>query len=178
MAYLTDPNTGVNAAVSGDQQLLTKALIESGLRFVSEATKESYAWASGTYDPDAGDTILAIKNTSNTKKLHITKVWVSCDTESRVVIHIPTSQVTMAGTAITGTNLNTTSANVADADARQDETGNTQGDIVWSGETQAANDSFLVDFEGALILDRNKTVGVDFVAASTAGDVTMFGYFI
>ena len=169
--------SGKQAKVNDDLQLLTRAIIESGFEFTSEDKGLSFAWASGTYDPDAGDTILLVKNTSTTRTLHINQIWISTDTDTRVVVHLPSADVTVAGTTVTGTNLNTTSGNVADASAARDETGNTQGVFVWTGEVMAATNPTVIELDGALILGTNKSIGVDFVAATTAGDVTIFGHY-
>jgi uncharacterized protein YjbI with pentapeptide repeats len=165
------------AEVNKDNQLSTFSITETEFEFVSKEKGLAFSWASGTYDPDAGDTVLLVKNTSSTKNLHIDTITISTDTETRAVIHVPTADVTVAGTTITGVNLNLTNSNVAEASAARDETGNTQGNVVWSGEVQANSDPFLVDFAGALILGANNSVGVDFVSATTACDVTITGHY-
>ena len=169
--------TGNKAAVDSEGHLIVDALTLSEISHTSDAHGQAFIWASQTYDPDAADTVLLIKNTSSTRNLIITDVWFSADVETRVQIHLPTAEVTVAGTTITGVNMNTASGNVAEASAARDETGNTQGDVIWSGETQAANDTYHVDFKSAIHLGQNKSIGVDFVAAATAGDVTIMGYF-
>jgi hypothetical protein len=168
---------GISAEVNSDNHLVTKSIIESEFEFISDVKGEAYSWASGTYDPDAGDTILLIKNTSQTLELHIDTITISTDTETIVQIHLPTTNVTVAGTTITGVNLNTTSGNVASASAARDETGNTQGDIIWANELQATSAPHVVDYGGALILGTNNSVGVDFVSATTACGVSITGHY-
>lgn len=170
--------SGNLAEVNADQQLVTKSVTETEFEFTSVNNGQSYSWASGTYDAAAADTILLIKNTSSTRRLHIDTIWLSSDTDTRAVIHIPTTEVTPTGTAITGVNLNTASSNVAEATAIRDETDNSQGNIIWSGEIQAAGSPTIVDFNGALILARNDSIGVDYVADVAACDVTITGHFI
>ena len=123
--------SGNNVEVNSDKQLVVLAITKNELKFVSQNKGLAFSWASGTYDPDAGDTILLVKNTSATKELHIKSITLSCDTETRAVVHLPTTDVTVTGTTITGTNLNAASSNVAEASAAKDETGNSQGNIVW-----------------------------------------------
>lgn len=177
MVQLEDgTGTGNKAKVNADFHLLTTAVIETELSHVSKERGQAFVWASGTYDPDAGDTILLLKNTGD-KGLHVARIWISADVETRVVVHLPTTEVTPTGTTVTGVNLNTGSSNVAEATAIRDETNNTQGDIVWSGEVQAANDPFPLDLEDALSLAKNKSVGIDFVSAATACDVAIMGHF-
>ena len=83
----------------------------------------------------------------------------------------------MAGTIITGFNLNTGRNDVANANARRDETGNTLGDLIWGGEVFAIGDAVHIPWGGALILAKNKAVGVDFTVAATAADVVFWGFF-
>jgi hypothetical protein len=168
---------GYSAEVNSDNQISTFSITETEFEFVSKEKGLAFSWSSGTYDAAAGDTILLIKNTSASKNLHIDKVYIYSDTETGVVMHCPTSDVTVAGTTITGTNLNRVSSNVADAEAARDETGNTQGDIVWSGEIQATSDNTAVDFAGALILGTNDSFGVDYVADVAACYVVIMGHY-
>ena len=126
--------TGNKAVVDSEGHLIVDALTFPDIAHVSDVHGKTFFWASGTYDPDAGDTILLVKNTSSTDKLFITDIWVSTDIETRVVVHLPTSEVTVTGTTITGVNSNTTSSIVASASAARDEKNNSQVDVIWSGE--------------------------------------------
>lgn len=170
--------SGSSAEVTTDNLLKTFAVTETEFEFSSDVKGKAFAWASGTYDPAAGDTILLVKNTSTSEELHIDAIWLSTDVDTRVVIHMPTTNVTVAGTTITGTNLNSQSGNAAAASAARDETGNTQGDIIWSGEIMAAEGMTDVSLGGALILGQNASVGVDFVANVAACDVTIWGHYL
>ena len=169
---------GNQAEVNSDNQLTVKAVIETEIEFNSEAKGGAYAWASGTYNPATGDdTILLVKNTSDTLNLHIDTVWLSTAVDTRVVIHLVTADVTLAGITIVGTNLNTNSSNVAPASAIRDETGNTQGTIIWSGEIFAASQPQVIEWDGAVILGKNISIGVDYVTDPTACDVVIIGHF-
>ena len=169
--------TGRTLGVNTDNQGLVKAITESEFEFTSENKGLAFSWASQTFDPGQDDTMLLVKNTSTDKRLHIDAVWISIDTQSRIVVHLPTTNVTVAGTTITGVNLNTGSSNVAEAEAARNETGNSEGDVIWSGEVQATSEPYKVDFGGALILAKNKSIAVDFKTAATAGDVTIMGHY-
>lgn len=136
----------------------------------------AYSFASGTYNYTGAETILLVKNTGTTE-LVIVDIWLSVDTDTRAVIHLPITEVTPTGTAITGTNLNTGSANTADATAKQNETNNTQGSIIWSGEIYAINGPVKVEFYGAVALAKNKSIGVDYVTTGGACDVTILAFF-
>lgn len=172
--------SGRSVQVNDDNQLMTKSITEAEIEFVSEAEGLTFAWCSGTQATSAGDTILLVKNTSTTKTIRIDTVTMSADTDTRAIIHVPTSEVTSpTGTAVTGTNLNITSSNVADASAIRDETTNSQGNIVWSGEIYATERPVMVEFNGALILGTNDSVAIDYVSGQTAVcDCVIVGYYI
>ena len=166
---------GHTAAVDKKNRLITFSVVESELHDAAESG-QAFSWASDTYDPDQDDTILMLKNTGDAP-LHITDMWIHSDADTRALVHLPTSEVTMAGTLITGVNLNTARNDVANADARRDETGNTLGDLIWSTEIYAIGDAAHIPWGGALILGKNKAVGVDFTVAATAADVVFWGFF-
>lgn len=168
---------GYTLKVGSDNRAAVAAVIQTEISDVSGVAGEAYVWASGTYSSSGGDTILLVKNTGDTH-VHISGIWLSCDTDTRAVIHYPAAEVTPTGTSITGTNLNTDSTNVATATAIRDETDNTQGLIIWSGEIYAASGPFYIDFQGSAILSKNKSIGVDYVAANTASDVSIMGHFL
>ena len=87
------------------------------------------------------------------------------------------ARVALAGTLITGVNLNFASGNVAEADARGDETTNSsQGSIVLQSEMEAAK-MLKVDWEGALILGTNDSYAIDFPTEPAIVYATVFGYF-
>lgn len=174
-SILDGKGRGFVAAVTEENQLDVHAVVETELHDRAEEG-QAFTWASGTYSAAQDDTILMLKNTGDVP-LHITDMWIGSNTDTRVVVHIPTSEVTMAGTIITGVNLNTGRNDVADADARRDETGNTQGDLVWTAETFAIGDPLHILWGGALILGKNKAVGVDFTVAASAIDVVFWGFF-
>lgn len=168
--------SGFKAGVNSENRGLVHAVSVGELRHVAGEFARSYIWASGTYNYDAADTILLVKNIG-VPLLHVDGVWLSVDTDTRVVIHLPTAEVTVAGVTVTGVNLNTSSGNVAEASAAQDETGNTQGGVIWSGEIHAAQAPVFIPFGGAVILAKNKSIGVDYVTVGTACDVVIIGHY-
>lgn len=143
------------------------------------ADGDAYAWTNATYDPDAHDTILGVQNTSTTRDLHIQKAWVNSDTASQFVVHT-SSGVTMAGTAVTGVNLNRGSSNAAPATAKADETGNGQQAASYTGRIMtgyvAADGLVEIDLSG-LVLPYNWMVGIDLTAAATGSVMTIWGFF-
>lgn len=157
-----------------DGRAQVDAVIQSELEHASQSRKDAYSWIAD-YNYTGDDTILAIENTS-ANTLSIEGIWLSGDTDTVVKIHRPTSTYTTAGTSVTGVNLNDTGI-PAEATATEDETGNTQGDIIWSGEIQAASDPYYVDFKGAVLLSKNKTIAVDYVTTGGACNVTIIGHY-
>ena len=151
------------------------SVCENALHHYSEHDEEAYAWSNVTYDYDAADTVILIKNTSATKKLHFTYAHIGGDTATEVQIHLCTC-ASPTGTAITGVNLNRTSDNVAPATAIGDETTNTQGDIVWHGLIVAATSLMNIELDG-VILGQNQCLGIDFVTNGAACYATVHGYF-
>jgi hypothetical protein len=140
----------------------------------------AFAFASTTYDPDAHDTILGVQNDSATHVLKIKRVVATSDTASLIQVFCA-SGVTMAGTAVTGVNLNRSSNRVAEATAKADETGNTEQASSYPAkilqQQVAANTPAVLEFDGAVSLPYGHMVGVDLTTAATAADVTIWGWF-
>lgn len=168
---------GSLAQVTTEGHLVIDAFALEEIAHISNEHGQAFTWSSGTYDGAAADTVLLVKNTSSVRKLFIQSIWMSSDVETRVVIHVPTSEVTPTGTAVTGRNMNITSGNVAEATAIRDETNNTQGNIYWSGEIPILSTPYEVRLHSALILGQNDSLGVDYVADAAACDVVIMGYF-
>lgn len=136
----------------------------------------AFAWTNVTYNMDAADTILAVRNTSADKKLHIVRAFMSSDTVQVAVFHITRGSGALAGTAVTGANLGT-GGGVADADAQGDETTNTsQGGLVSRYEMLAATQAD-VDFEGAVILGTGDSFAVDFPTDAAIVYCSFWGYY-
>lgn len=136
----------------------------------------AFSWSNATYNMTAGDTILALRNTSSDKNLHVTKVFMSSDVVQVAAHHVTQGSAALAGTAITGINLGN-SGLVAEADARGDETTNSsQGDVVLRTELQAAKME-IIDWEGALILGTNDSYAIDYPTDAAIVYITVWGYF-
>ena len=137
----------------------------------------AFSWSNATYNYDAADTILAVQNTSTTHNLHIDQIWCHGDTTTRVVVHATSENgFTMAGTSVTGVNLNRSSSNVAGATAKADETGNTQGNILWSGSIPA-DSATPVMVNSGIVLDLNDVVAVDYTDDGGEAFVTIIGHY-
>lgn len=167
---------GFKSEVDAKQRHQVKAITLPEFHDASD-DGNSYSWTSGTYNYTGVDTILLVKNTSDTLDLHIEGIWLSVDTDTIAAIHLVTADVTLSGTTITGTNLNTGSANVAPAEAARDEVNNTQGSLIWDAEIYAVNGPVYIPLEGAVRLTKNKSIGVDYVTTGGACGVTILGFF-
>jgi len=167
--------TGNRAQVNKENQLVVKATIQSELEHESEESGSAYNWSSDLVNIDANDTVLLVKNTSDTA-LHIESIQVANgSTASEFTIHLPTTEVTVTGTTVTGTNLNTASSNVADVSAASDETNNTQGNVIKT--IWLAVDRHYEGRLDGLILGKNKSLAVDVVEATTEVAATIVGHF-
>jgi len=166
--------TGTRAEVNIENQLVVSAITSTELEHESESNGQAYSWTTDSIDIDAGDTVLLIKNTSDTN-LHIDTITMSGKGVASWVVHLPTSEVTLAGNTITGVNLNTSSSNVADAGARSDETNNVQGNILYSIHI-LSSDVVTVNLDG-LILGKNKSIGVDQTENLERASATFRGHY-
>ena len=179
MATVDDgTGSGSKAGISPTgNRLNVSARADTRAYYISRDNGQAYVWAPATYNGAAADTVLLVKN-NGVIPLYIHAIWLSSDIDTRWVIHLPTTNVTVAGAAtIVGVNLNTGSNNVADAVAEQAETGNSQGDIIWSGETQATSSPQEIHFDDALSLHKNKSVGIDIVGEPAVVDVSIIAFF-
>ena len=166
--------TGRRAQVNAENQLLVNAITQTELEHESEDNGTAYVWSSDSVNPGADDTVILLKNTSDTN-LHIDSIEIAGSTTSEYTVHLPTSEVTVTGNTITGTNLNTSSSNVADASAATIETNNSQGDVLRSVFILADN-TLRIPLDG-VILGKNKSIAVDVVANTTLSSVSITGHY-
>jgi hypothetical protein len=154
----------------------TTSVIQNSLQHYSESGN-AWAWSNVTYDPDAADTIILVKNTHATKNLYISKIQFSADTASEVKVHLTNGATfTPTGTAIIATSLNNNVGGIPSATAIGDETANTIGNIIFHTQV-IANAPNQFDMNNAVVLGNSQSIGVDLVAASTAAYATIWGYY-
>ena len=169
--------TGNKAQVNKEFQLVVAAVVSSELEHESEENGAGYNWNSKKLDLAIGETILLVKNTSDTP-LHIECVKISNGASAaEFTIHLPTTDVTVNGTVVTGTNLNTGSPNVADTSAASNETGNS---ISTSNELFSQflpiNAERNTETPG-LILGKNKSIAVDAITEPGTAAVSIIGHY-
>ena len=138
---------------------------------------DAYVWHAVTYSYSGADTLMGIRNIHPTKLLHIDKLIVSSQVATQIQLHMTEGSAALAGTVVTGFNLNRASGNVAQADARVNETTNSaQGTRFTTFEIVAVT-MFEFDFEGSLIMKLNDALGIDGVDAGTSFELSVFGFF-
>ena len=174
---IEDGLTGKTVEVDSSNRLKVKAVIED--EFVSAIENgEGYVWTNATYDYDASDTILLVKNDNSKMNLLIKRIVMSSDAATYATIHSPTAAFTATGTTVTGVNLNLTSGKIAVASSWADESGNVQGKVFRRPAMPVANTDYTVDFgEGVVILGNGQSIGVDYITTGTACRVSIYGYF-
>ena len=137
----------------------------------------AYSFSNVTYDPDAADTVIMIRNTG-TKDFHVCEITASTDVLTEWQAHLVTAVFTLAGTlAITPVNLNTNFGNSSGITAFGDETGNTQGAIIHPHFRQTAEGASLTyNYDGAVVLGPGHAYGLDIVEATAKAYVSITGY--
>lgn len=169
--------TGSGLSISIDNRARVNSKTSDKIYYVSRDDEDAYSWSNVSYDYSAGDTILLVRNDNADKSLIINKIYINGSTATEVVIHSPTATFTIAGTTVTGNNLNRKSGKVALATAKANETGNTQGVVIWRGYIETGVAPLLLDLDDSIILGYDQSIGVDFVTDGTAARVNIIGYF-
>jgi hypothetical protein len=167
--------SGRRAKVNVDNMLHVYSVTNP--RFADAASRFSlaFSWSNISYDYDAGDTILLVKNEDPDRLLRIGPLYASSDAITEMIVHSPAC-TTPTGTAVTGTNLDRRSSNIAKATAIADETTNTQANVVMRCRL-FADFTFGFDFAGALVLGEDQCIAIDFADAGTSASVTIIGYY-
>lgn len=176
MKITSDRNT---ADVNADKQLLVAGSNISAIGAAS-LKGDAYSWCNVSADIDATDTGLLIRNDSKTRLLVIDSCLLWVDVATKIQIFCPGPGITLAGTAVAAKNLNRASNKTAPASAYADETANTQANIIANifvpdGSALAHT---TVDFNGAIVLSYDESIGFDIVAESAAYNITVFGYYV
>lgn len=137
---------------------------------------DAYIWCSQDSNIDAADTMLIVRNDSQDKKLVIVRVEVTNgNVATRYEIHKVTAAYTPDDDSATEINAGGW-AKDAPATATADDDGNTQGTVFAEIGGPVAVGNYHRDM--FLVLNYHDAIGVDQVTASTAGCVTIYGYFI
>ena len=162
------------AEVTDKNMLRTFAMTETHAAYESYSAGDAYTW-SASYNGGAADTILWLRNDDTTKDLIIDKVIIAnSSTLTQFSLHSP-ANATPAGTTVVGVNLNRKVGKIALATAVQDETNNTQANVIASGMIKGA--TIMMPVDGVIVLGYHDCLAVDFVTASTIASVTFRGFY-
>ena len=160
--------------VTADNKLRTDSTSETKSAFEAIHNGTAYFWTA-TYGYSAGDTVLLIKNTDSALDLAIDQILIASSVGTRATVHF-TDCDTPTGTAITGVNTNRKSGRTAKATAIQDETTNTQGDIIIDTYVAGSTSGVTIRLGGLAILGLNDCIGIDLATAGTCY-ITVIGYY-
>jgi len=164
------------AKVDKSNRLHTLSVSETEFLSINENEKQAYTWNFPRYDYAAGDTVMWLRNDSDSN-LHIHHIFLYSDTATDILLHKPVN-ATPAGTVITPCNINFTSANIAEATAYQDETNNSTGDILQTEYIGANGVISILKEEGyEIILGKNDVVALDLVTEGTGTFGHIVGFF-
>ncbi len=177
MTVLRDPDSQTGMKVTSDGEGEVRAIVEQEIEHVSQIEGRAYIWTSLPYSSAAGDTILAVTNTSTSRILHPTHMHINNGaTATAYQIHLITAAYTSAGTEVVGVKMNTASPHDAEAEGYADETGNSQGTII-STVYMPVDSCRIVDFRG-IDLGQGTAIAIDVVEnAISEVSVSLFGHY-
>ena len=167
---------GFKAKVDDENRIRVKAVTENHFEHSSEVEETAYIWTA-TADWGADKNALWLRNDSTHALLSIKSIIVSPAAACQIEIGVGTGN-TVAGSTVTGTNMNRGSGKVAEATGRHTNTncdamaGLTVIHTFWGGVSQN-----IVDFDGALMLGYNREVGIGLITDVGSSTVTIMGYY-
>lgn len=169
---------GSKAGVSSDFRMETSTRSNSRSYYISRDDGQVYGVTSHDATAAAGTYILYFKNTSTSKDFYID--YIECGGVETALWKVWFVTGTAAGgSALTPTNLNKKSGNVASATVRGDDsiTGlSTDGQI--GALRTPANDSHLLAFDDTVVLGTGDAIAIEYDAGTTGiAEVFMRGYY-
>ena len=168
---------GYAAGVTSDNRLRTYSGQESEIAFQSRVNENAYVWTMSA-DLGADKCAIYLRNDSDTPLL-IDKIFIWGSAAATFEVYVGTNKITVAGTAVTGVNLNTESSEIADATCTHTETGADAGGTLTLVQTiqAGAAQKEIVEWNGALSLGRLGEIAVNVVTDIALTSVTILGYF-
>ena len=167
---------GYSAKVDDENRLFTLAVTEEEYAHAAHQGN-AYIWTA-TADWGADKNALFLRNDNTVKPLAIRGIACSPAAAAQFEIGYGTGN-TVAGTTVTGSNLDLGSGKVALATGRHTNTncdamaGLTVLHTFWSGVTNT-----IVPFNGSLILGYNDEIGVGIITDVGSTTVSIFGYYV
>ncbi len=178
---------GFLAKVNSAKQLHTRSVQISALHDAA-LRGDAFAWNGVSAAIATTDCIILVANTSSSRLLVIDHAYIRGDIASQIKVKLSdVTGLTLAGTAVTGVNLNRTSAKIADASAWVDETASAATTIILTHYQHLAVNGQVttspmarLDFAGSIVLGEDAAFGMDLVIAAGLGafEATVVGYFI
>jgi hypothetical protein len=160
---------GKLAKVNDDNFLITRSVIEKHAAQVSYDEGLAFTWTADDAAPSAGEYTLYLKNDSTTKKLVI-DMLIFNSTDNDVVWKLHQVTGTAAGASVvTGTNLNLSSGQVADATARGGAggvTGLTSSKVLGISFGGPGMTPIRVDLDGTVVLGQNNAIALEYDAGT------------
>lgn len=175
MSIIRDPNSGVGAKVNEEGELITRAIAEPEIEHAS-SLGNAYCWFAPTINVDVGDTLLFIKNLSDTPLILDRMNIIPGNVDSNYNIHLGRLTTTPTAINITGTNLNPNFGDVADVHATTDEDLVADGTLVEAVHVLTATATHHHQLTG-IILTKGVYVQINQESESTAGAVSIYGHF-
>ena len=167
---------GFLAEVNLEQQLVTRSIVEEELEHAS-IEGNAWSWDSLEIDIDATDTMLFVKNTSDTPLILDRAIISGSNAICEWTLHVGTDTTTPAGgSVVTAVNMNTANlSDTAEAVARSDETAVADGSIVGRIKTPIDN-SVEYNLTG-FILRKNHYIQFNQETESDSGSIVLYGHY-
>lgn len=148
---------------------------------------DAYIWNAVSANIDTTDCMILVANTSPTRDLVIHSCIFRGDTAGQLDFKLcSTVGLTLAGTAITGINLNSGSSKAAPASAWADETASPATDIIFTwyqhlcvNAQTTTSPTTVMNFDDAIIVGYQRAFGIDTILEPAAGfEASVIGYYI
>jgi hypothetical protein len=169
-------NSGNEADVNDEKELVVRAINETELEHASAKLGSAYSWDSGERDIDAGDTMLFVKNTTDTPLILDRAIINGSNVVCTWEFYIGADTTTPSGTDAAQTNLNETfTSTSSEAVFLYDETAIADGSIVGRVKTPISG-SLPVSLDG-IVLGKGHYIQFNQETESTSGSVILIGHF-
>jgi len=165
---------GQSLKINDEGRLMAEASCWDHVAKVSDYQQESYSWAV-SYDYDAGDVVLCIRNDDRDKHLHIACLALGATANTLVTVYCPETIAVGDGAEIEPVNLNRGSSNEANATAYRDGTAAEANYVFYL--RLIANIPFTANCYGALILEYNDCFAIKYATNADNGVATVWGFF-
>ena len=166
---------GYWAEVNSENELVVRAITEQEIEHASAKLGSAYAWDSTELDIDAGDTMLYVRNDSDTPLICDSLIVNGSNVICTWDIGIGSATTTPTGTTVTGANLNTASGNTAESTAYSDETAVADATVIARIKTGVSG-HHVHDLTG-VVIGKNHYIQINQETESTSGSVVLTGHF-